>query len=99
VNLFDTTAADYACDGLQAVLGRCAEAVEAAERFRPDVMLLDIGLPKLNGFDVCRRIRGQPWGKSIVMVALTGWGQEEDRRKSTDAGFDHHMVKPRITPR
>jgi PAS domain S-box-containing protein len=69
-------------------------AVEAAGEFRPDVILLDIGLPKLNGYDACRRIREQPWGRGIVIVALTGWGQEEDRRRSADAGFDHHMVKP-----
>jgi CheY-like chemotaxis protein len=58
------------------------------------VVLLDIGLPKLNGLDACRRIREQPWGKDLVLVALTGWGQDDDRRKSKDAGFDHHMVKP-----
>ena len=69
-------------------------AVDAAETFHPDLILLDIGLPKLNGLDVCRRIRQQPWGQHIVMVALTGWGQEDDRRKSQEAGFDHHMVKP-----
>jgi CheY-like chemotaxis protein len=70
------------------------EAVEVAATFRPDVVLLDIGLPKLNGHDACRRIRAQPWGKDMVLVALTGWGQDEDRRQSKDAGFDHHMVKP-----
>jgi len=70
------------------------EAVEAAERFRPDVVLLDIGLPQLNGYDVCRRIREQPWGKTMVLIALTGWGQEEDRRQSKNAGFDAHLVKP-----
>ena len=70
------------------------EAIEAAERLRPDVVLLDIGLPRLNGYEACRRIRQQPWGKDVVMVALTGWGQEEDRRQSRDAGFDAHMVKP-----
>jgi CheY-like chemotaxis protein len=69
-------------------------AVEAAERFRPDVMLLDIGLPKLNGYDACRRIREQPWGQDILLIAATGWGQEDDRRQSTEAGFDHHLVKP-----
>ena len=69
-------------------------AVEAAGEFRPDVILLDIGLPKLNGYDACRRIREQPWSRGMVIVALTGWGQEEDRRRSADAGFDHHMVKP-----
>ena len=69
-------------------------AVEAAASFKPDVVLLDIGLPKLNGYDAARMIREQPLGKSIVLVALTGWGQAEDRRKSTEAGFDGHMVKP-----
>jgi CheY-like chemotaxis protein len=70
------------------------EAVEAAEKHRPDVVLLDIGMPKLNGYDACRRLRELPWGKNMVLVALTGWGQEEDRRKSIDAGFDGHLVKP-----
>jgi len=69
-------------------------AVETATAFRPEVVLLDIGLPILNGYDAARRIREQPWGKDMVLVALTGWGQEEDRRKSKDAGFDLHMVKP-----
>ncbi len=70
------------------------EGVEAAATFHPDIVLLDLGLPKLNGYDVCRRIREQPWGKNMVLVALTGWGLEEDRRLSKEAGFDHHMVKP-----
>jgi PAS domain S-box-containing protein len=70
------------------------EAVQAAETFRPDVVFLDIGLPKLNGRDAARRIREQPWGRNMVLVALTGWGQDEDRRRSQEAGFDHHMVKP-----
>jgi signal transduction histidine kinase len=77
---------------------RCANdglvAVQQAESFRPDVVLLDIGLPKLNGFDVARMIRQQPWGQDMMLVALTGWGQEEDRRKSSAAGFDAHLVKP-----
>jgi len=70
------------------------EAVEAIEKHRPEVVLLDIGLPKLDGHEVCRRIREQPWGKDIVVIALTGWGQEDDRRKSEEAGFDGHLVKP-----
>jgi PAS domain S-box-containing protein len=70
------------------------EGVEQAEQYRPDVVLFDIGLPKLNGYEACRRIRGQPWGKSMVLIAGTGWGQDEDRRRSHDAGFDHHLVKP-----
>ena len=69
-------------------------AVEAAATFKPDVVLLDIGLPKLNGYEAARKIRQQPLGKGMVLVALTGWGQEEDRRKSREAGFDGHMVKP-----
>lgn len=70
------------------------EAIAIAEEFRPDVLLLDIGLPKLNGYEVARRIRTMPWGRQMILVALTGWGQEEDRRKSKDAGFDGHIVKP-----
>jgi len=70
------------------------EAIEAAKSFRPDVVLLDIGLPKLNGYDACRKIREQPWGKGMVLIALTGWGQDEDKQKSSQAGFDAHMVKP-----
>jgi CheY-like chemotaxis protein len=70
------------------------EALELADAFRPEVILLDIGLPRLNGYDACRRIRNQPWGKDIFIVAVTGWGQEEDRRHSHEAGFDQHLVKP-----
>jgi len=70
------------------------EAIDAAARLRPDVILLDIGLPKLNGFEACRAIRQQPWSKTIVMVALTGLGQGDDRLRSREAGFDGHMIKP-----
>jgi CheY-like chemotaxis protein len=70
------------------------QGVAVAGAFRPDVMLLDIGLPKLNGYEACRRIREQAWGKKVVLIAVTGWGQEEDRRRSHAAGFDHHLVKP-----
>jgi CheY-like chemotaxis protein len=70
------------------------EAVGEAAAFEPDVALLDIGLPKLNGYEVARRIREQNGGGDIVLVALTGWGQEDDRRRSKEAGFDHHMTKP-----
>jgi PAS domain S-box-containing protein len=70
------------------------EAVEVAEIFHPEVVLLDIGLPKLNGYDVARRIRQQPWGQSATLVALTGWGRDEDRRLSQEAGFNFHIVKP-----
>ena len=70
------------------------EAVAAIEKYRPEVVLLDIGLPKLDGHEVCRRVRQQPWGKDIVVIALTGWGQEDDRRRSEEAGFNGHLVKP-----
>ena len=70
------------------------EAVEAATTLKPDVVLLDIGLPKLNGYEAARKIREEPWGKKMVLVALTGWGQDEDRQKSREAGFNGHMVKP-----
>lgn len=69
-------------------------AVEAAEHLRPDVVLLDVGLPKLSGIDACRRIRSHFWGKGMIVVALTGWGQENDRRNTREAGFDAHLVKP-----
>jgi PAS domain S-box-containing protein len=70
------------------------EAVEEAAAFRPELVLLDIGMPKVNGYDACRRIREQPGGKNIVIVALTGWGQDEDKRRSQEAGFNIHLVKP-----
>jgi PAS domain S-box-containing protein len=70
------------------------EAVATTTTFQPDVVILDIGLPKLNGYEVAKRIREQPRGAAVVLVALTGWGQEEHRRQSKDAGFDHHFTKP-----
>jgi CheY-like chemotaxis protein len=70
------------------------EAVGVAEAFRPEVVLLDIGLPKLNGYEVARQIRHAPWGQDMVLIALTGWGQEADRQRARDAGFNHHLVKP-----
>jgi PAS domain S-box-containing protein len=74
------------------------EAVQAAATFRPDVALLDIGMPKMNGYEAARHIRQQPWGQGMRLVALTGWGQDEDRRRTLDAGFDLHFVKP-VEPR
>jgi CheY-like chemotaxis protein len=68
--------------------------IESARTFRPDVILLDIGLPRLNGYETARRIREQSWGKNIFLIAVTGYGQEEDRRRSLEAGFDYHLVKP-----
>jgi CheY-like chemotaxis protein len=70
------------------------EAVQATAAFRPDVVLLDIGLPKMNGYEVARHIRKQPWGNGMALIALTGWGQEDDNRRALEAGFDHHLTKP-----
>ncbi len=69
-------------------------AIDSARDFRPQLVLLDIGLPSMSGYDVCRAMRKDPWAKTAILVALTGWGQEEDRRRSGDAGFDEHLVKP-----
>ena len=75
-----------ASDGL-ACLALCAE-------FQPDAALLDIGMPRLNGYDAARAIRSEPWGESLLLIAITGWGQEEDIQRGRAAGFDHHLVKP-----
>ncbi|HLN85805.1 MAG TPA: response regulator, partial [Candidatus Limnocylindrales bacterium] len=71
-----------------------AEAFETAAEFRPDVVVLDLAMPKLNGYEAARKIRAQPWGKHMVLIALTGWGQQQDRRRTQDAGFDAHLTKP-----
>ena len=77
---------------------RCArdgvEAVSEADVFRPDVVMLDLGMPRLSGLDAGRQIRQQPWARRAVLIALTGWGQDDDRRQTKEAGFDHHLVKP-----
>ena len=70
------------------------DALAAFEQIRPDVALVDIGLPGLNGFEVARRIRDLPLGRDAVLVAVTGWGQEDDRTRSRESGFDAHLVKP-----
>ena len=67
---------------------------QAAEAFRPEVVLLDIGLPKMNGYEVARHLRQQPWGTGMTLIALTGWGGEEDRRRAAEAGLDEHLTKP-----
>jgi CheY-like chemotaxis protein len=69
------------------------EAIQEAT-FRPDAILLDIGMPKMNGYQAARYIRQQVWGKNILLIALTGWGQDQDKRRATEAGFDHHLTKP-----
>jgi CheY-like chemotaxis protein len=70
------------------------QALEVAARHLPELVLLDLGMPAPDGFEVCRRMRVAPWGRSITIVAITGWGQEEDRRRTGRAGFDRHLVKP-----
>ncbi len=69
-------------------------AVEVANEFEPRVVLLDIGLPTLNGYEAAKIIRKQPWGEQAVLIAITGWGEAEHRQLSKEAGFDHHLVKP-----
>jgi CheY-like chemotaxis protein len=70
------------------------EAIAAAEQFKPTVILMDVGLPKLNGYEATRRIREAPWATSATILAVTGWGQEDDRAESRSAGCDGHLVKP-----
>ena len=69
-------------------------ALEIADRFRPQLVLLDLGMPGVDGYEACRRIRKRGWGEAVTLIAVTGWGQDDDRRKSTAAGFDGHFVKP-----
>jgi DNA-binding response OmpR family regulator len=70
------------------------QALKMANELEPDVVLLDIGLPKMNGYDVAREIRSQSWDSGTLLVAITGWGQAEDKSLSRQAGIDHHLVKP-----
>jgi PAS domain S-box-containing protein len=70
------------------------EVEAAAERFRPMLAFLDVGMPRLNGYDLAARLRARPWGRDMHLVALTGWGQDNDRRRSAASGFDEHLVKP-----
>ena len=69
-------------------------AIEMAEIVRPEAIIMDLGMPKMSGFEAARWVRQQPWGKDTVLIAVTGWGQDEDRRKSREAGFDVHLTKP-----
>src|SRR6185369_12451846 len=71
-----------------------AGALSAMEKYRPDVVLLDIGMPKMDGYEVARRIRERKEFDAVTLIALTGWGQEDDRRRTREAGFDHHLIKP-----
>jgi CheY-like chemotaxis protein len=69
-------------------------ALAALESFEPDIALLDIGMPGMDGYELARRIRATPRGRNLVLVALTGWGQAEDKKRSAEAGFDEHLTKP-----
>ena len=69
-------------------------AIQAATDFRPEVVLLDIGLPGMSGYEVARKLRQEPGGEKLILAAMTGYGQEEDRRRSKEAGFDQHFTKP-----
>jgi CheY-like chemotaxis protein len=71
-----------------------ADAMEIASAFRPDVVLLDIAMPKVNGYEVARTLRSGSGGREMTLVAVTGWGQEDDQQRSAEAGFDRHMTKP-----
>jgi len=91
----DSLATLLECDGHEVFTATDgAEALERACECRPEIMLLDIGMPKLDGYEVARRVRAQPWGNATVLIALTGWGQDEDRRRSREVGFNSHLVKP-----
>jgi CheY-like chemotaxis protein len=70
------------------------EALQTARRSMPDVMILDIGMPRLTGDRVARAVRGEPWGGRVLLVAVTGWGEPEDKERASAAGFDHHLTKP-----
>ncbi len=74
--------------------GDGAQALQTAAEFRPDIALLDIGMPMLNGYEIARRIRDQPWGRDVLLIAVTGWGGPEHRQQTSAAGFDHHLIKP-----
>lgn len=61
---------------------------------QPDIVVLDLGMPRMDGYEAARRIRAEPWGTAATLIALTGWGQEGDRQRTREAGFDHHLLKP-----
>jgi CheY-like chemotaxis protein len=70
------------------------QALEMARRIRPQVIVLDIGMPDISGYEVAERIRVEAWGNDVMLIAVTGWGQQDDKRRAHAAGFDHHMTKP-----
>ena len=90
-----TCAALLAASGHQVAVAHTGrEAFEMACMLRPDALLLDIGMPELNGYQLAQRIRGTSWGSRATLIAITGWGQEQDRRRALAAGFDQHLTKP-----
>ena len=70
------------------------EALQVAEQCQPQIILMDIGLPGLNGYDTAREMRARPWGESVTLIAVTGWVREDDRRRALESGFDQHLTKP-----
>jgi CheY-like chemotaxis protein len=94
-DIADTLALWLEDSGHQAWIGRSGpEGVDLVAKHRPDLVLCDLGLPEMDGLEVCRRVRSQTVGRRPMMVALTGWGREDDRRRTKEAGFDEHLVKP-----
>ena len=79
---------------LVAEAGDGREALHACAQHDPDVVLLDIAMPTMNGYEACRQMRLQPGGSAIVIIALTGWGTDDDRRRTREFGFNHHLTKP-----
>jgi len=71
-----------------------AEALDVVRSFRPDVAFLDIGMPVLTGYEVAQAVRAEPWGSEVTLIAVTGWGQPDDKLRAHTAGFDRHLVKP-----
>ena len=95
VDAADTLAALLVISGHEtAVAYEGVSALEHAESSRPNVVVLDLGMPGMSGYDVARNLRRRPWGSTLKLIALTGWGQERDRRMTREAGFDEHLVKP-----
>jgi len=70
------------------------QALEMARAFHPDAMVIDIAMPKLSGHELARQVRAEPWGRDTLLIASSGWGQDESKQDSKDAGFNHHLVKP-----
>lgn len=82
-------------EGIAAQVARDGEtAIQLADTWRPQVVLLDIGLPRMSGYDVAKAIRGTPWGPGMMLIAVTGWGADSDKARSRSVGFDEHWTKP-----